>query len=172
VSLGFPFWSCHPWLFVRCLGIYRSALMAWRLGIDSLACQSDKHSWGSELSRSSFIMAKGPTVSHEMASSSQKLARSQGIQGQGSTRWTFGMEETIPERGGWNRGGRPSGGGGEELPFSLDTSNCEGSMEAARRHESSRHSTAQHSQPAADPLLIARVQSDSSGSPSATTRPF
>lgn len=142
MSLEFPFWSCHPWLFVRCLGIYRSALMAWRLGIDSLACQSDKHWWGSEASRSSFIMAKGPTVSHEMARSSQKLARSQGIQGQGSTRWAWNGGNHS-RTGGWNRRGKTFWR--EELPFLWMPAICEASMEAARRHESSRHSTAQSS---------------------------
>lgn len=102
MSLVFPFRSCHSWQFVRCLGIYRSALMAWRLGIDSLACQSGKYSWGSELSRSSFIMAKDPTVSHEMANSFQKLARSQGIQGQGGNRWTWNGGNHS-RTGGWNR---------------------------------------------------------------------
>jgi len=47
-------------------------------------------------------MAKGPTVSHEMANSSPKLARSQDIQGQGSTRWT------------WNGGNHSRTGGVEQ----------------------------------------------------------
>ena len=169
MSLVFPFRSYHSWQFVRCLGIYRFALMAWRLGIDSLACQSGKYSWGSELSRSSFIMAKDPTVSHEMANSFQKLARSQGIQGQGGTRWT------------WNGGNHSRTGGVEQRGdllgrsfLFLDASNCEQSMETARRQESSRHSTAQLAAARSRSIVdcSSTIQSDSSGSLSATTRPF